>query len=115
MSLSEQMKNIRTQGVVGANSDPNSAPANTLLHCAPAQVFAIEMGDEQGRRIRTVVYKIGGALYADPNGEAWAKALRPIAEATWLAKQLREAIAAQDRTVSLPKTDNVDLFGGGDR
>lgn len=112
MSLTEQMKNIRTQGVVGVNSDPNSAPANTLLHCAPAQVFAIEMGDEQGRRIRTVIYKIGGAFYADPNGEAWAKSLRPVAETTWLAKQLREAIAAQDKTVALPKDDKVDLFDG---
>jgi hypothetical protein len=115
MPLTNQTMNIRSQGVVGVNNDPNSAPANTLLHCAPAQMFAIQMGDEQGRRIQTMVFRIGNMLYVDPNGEEWARKIRPIAETTWLAKQLREHFASLDKTVSIPKEDNVDLLDSAEQ
>ena len=62
MPLTDNLRNIRTQGVVGVNADPNNAPPNTLLHCAQAQVFAIQMGDERGKLVQTVIYKIGDSF-----------------------------------------------------
>lgn len=112
MSLTNQSASIRSQGVVGSNTNPNSAPANTLLHCAPVQMFAIQMGDEQGRNVQTIVFKIGNAIYVDPNGEEWAKKIRPVGEKTWLAKQLREFFATLDKSISIPKEDKVDIIDG---
>lgn len=102
---------MNTGGVVGSNSDPNRAPARTVQHCVPVQMYAIEIGDEEGRKITTVAFKVGDALYVDPNGEQWTASLRTVSKTTWLYKQLMEVTDALEVVAEVPNEDSVDVLG----
>lgn len=102
---------LRAQGVQNVNNENRAAPVKRLLNCQKMETYAVELGNEQGQLVTTVLIKIGEQLYTDPNAEAWAKALRPIDGKSWLAKQFSEAIAAQSNVV--PTHDAVDVLGSG--
>lgn len=104
---------MRTRGVIGTTAEPNVAPVKTLTHCEPVKMFAVEFGDEQGKEIRTVVFKVGDVIYVDPNGEQWARSLRVVAKTSWLYKQLTAAVAAKEEVTEVPKDDAVDVMGPG--
>lgn len=106
---------MNTGGVVGVNTDSNRAPARTVQHCMPVQMFAVEIGDEEGKKITTVAFKVGDMLYTDPNGESWAGSLRTIPKTSWLYRQLMEATDAFEKVAEVPKEDAVDITGGGKR
>lgn len=107
--------NPKLQGVVPIGSTAEkTAPARTVTHCTPMQMFAIEMGDEAGVKHTTVVFKAGNQFYHDPQGEDWARRLRPIDSKTWLARQLLDAATTADGgRAEVPRQDSVDVMGGG--
>lgn len=104
---------LRQTGVVpNVPADDRRAPARTVQHLAKVEMFAVELGDESGQKVTTVVFKVGNAWYTDPNGETWAQKLRPIVKDSWLFKQLNSnlAQAVGAGPGSVPKEDAVDLF-----
>jgi len=107
----------RTRGV--HTPDPVqdvNAPPKTVTNVQRAEFFAVEFGDDAGRRRITCVMKFGDQLYMDPNGEAWASRLRRLPEDNWMHKQLSQKIdsamqGSQVEAEPLPKTDAVDIMG----
>lgn len=102
---------MRTQGVVPVNANNNNAPVKTLMHCMPVFMYAIELGDENGKKVTTVCFKMGDTIYTDPNGEQWGQNLRTVAKTSWLYKQLLEAIASHEKVNDVPAEDAVDVVG----
>lgn len=80
----------------------------TVTHFTPASMFAVQYLDDEGLSHDTVVMHIGGLWYLPPNGEVWARSLRPLKEDTWLAKQL--SLARASSAAPLPKVDAVDVL-----
>jgi hypothetical protein len=109
MVMSNAPGRMRSQGVVPTSGEPNSAPPRTVTHCVPAQMFAIEMGDESGKKVTTIIFRVGDVLYSDPNGEQWASNLRTISKNSWLYKQLIEATDATEKVAEVPNEDAVDV------
>lgn len=101
----------RPRGVVEQSTDDRRAPARKVVHFAKMEHFAIEMGDEQGRKVVTTVFRMAGQWYHDPNAPQWAEKLRTIDKNSWLFKELDGALAAAEGAESgeVPKTDAVDI------
>jgi len=108
--------NPKLQGVVSTGAaEDRTAPARKVTQCTPMQMFAVEMGDENGVKHTTVVFKAGNQFYHDPQGEDWARRLRPIDSKTWLARQLldKTEVVADATRAEVPRRDSVDVMGGG--
>lgn len=103
---------VRPAGVVSTTRPNEAAPTRKLTHCAPAQMYAIEYGDDDGKKHTTVAMCIGGVWYLPPNGEDWARSLRPVPKDSWLEKQLGQARSEDQAAVGtkVPSTDVVDVL-----
>jgi hypothetical protein len=96
--------------------DTVNAPPKTVVTVSRIQFFAVEFGDDEGRKHITAVVRIGGEYYRDSNGETWAKNLTRLPETSWFHKQLSKMIEDREAEVKmveepLPKEDAVDVMG----
>jgi hypothetical protein len=93
------------------NMDDRRAPPRKVIHFARMEMFAMEFGDEQGRRITTTIFRMGGVWYHDPNAPGWAEKLRAVDRNSWLQKELDGAASSLEGTESgeVPKTDAVSI------
>lgn len=107
--LNDTGNNVRRVGIPEGQATQRGDGVKSLKHFVPAQMFAVQFTDDEGRVRNTVVMRIGGQWYLPPNGEAWSQALQPLKEDTWLARQLSDAFAVQ--AAPLPKSDAVDILG----
>jgi hypothetical protein len=98
-------------GVRPTDLEDTRAPARTVQHCVKAEMFAVEIGDEEGQRIKTVLFRIGNMWYHDPDGQNWVRKLRPVAKDNWLTRSLNESVASSG-PVAVPKQDTVDVMSG---
>jgi hypothetical protein len=75
-----------------------------------AKFYAVEYGDAEGSKHRTILMNLGGLWYHASNGEAWANNVKPASE--WLTKQLDAQLkaAAAGSKDEAPKTDAVDVI-----
>jgi hypothetical protein len=80
-----------------------------VTNFAPADTYAIEWVDDDGRVHRELMHRIGGVWHRAPNGENYANTLRAISNDSWLVKHLEERIAGQD-TTTIPTKDAVDVL-----
>lgn len=103
----------RPMGVVPTSNDDKRAPARKVMNFARMQHFAIEMGDEQGRKVITTVFLMNGQWYHDPNAPMWAEKLRNIDPNSWLHKELSAAYKSLEGMESedVPTTDAVNVMG----
>jgi hypothetical protein len=83
---------------------------NTVYHAVPMLPVAIEYTDENGVRHKTVVYKVGKAVYIDMNADRWAAGLRPAA--AYIADVVNKEIDSQ--AASVPSRDTVSVMGAHD-
>lgn len=90
----------------GASNAAASGQPQTLINLARAEFHGVEYIDVTGRKIVTVIVKIGNVWYMPPNSDQWASQLRPIA--SWLSEQLEERI--KQEKVDIPKEDVVDIM-----
>lgn len=103
--------NNRNGVVQHTGAEDRRAPEKSLQHFAKAELFAVEVGTEDGERVRTLVFRVGDMWYHDPDGQAWVKKLRPIDRTNWLTRKLNDAYTAATSPVEVPKADSVDIFG----
>lgn len=108
MSMTELIG--RDQNVRHASTDTKMAEPKTVLQMVPLQMYALEIGDENGRRKRVLAFRVGDAWFHDPAAEPWFDRLRSVAKDTWLSKMLEERFQAATAKVSAPKEDTVDIF-----
>jgi len=108
MSMTELIG--RDQNVRHASTDTKTAEPKTVLQMVPLQMFAVEIGDENGRRKRVLAFRVGDSWFHDPVAEPWFDRLRAIAKDVWLAKMLEERFQAANTKASAPKEDTVDIF-----
>ncbi len=105
----------RTQGVMAPPGAVESAPVKKLTNFIPLKFAAIEYGDVNGRKHRTVVMTDGTNWYVPENGELWAEKLST--PSTWLLGQLSNAMAAYESSNApvseedLPNADAVEVIG----
>ena len=102
--------NQRTAGVMtpeGQRSGGKGLP-KTVSHCIPVETFAVEYVDDAGDVHATIMLKVNGTWYLAPNGENYAKTLKPVGEGSWLGKLLSEKTRA---AAPVPQADNVDVVG----
>jgi len=108
----------RFRGVTTPDPVDNiNAPPKTVTNVMPIQFFAVEFGDDEGRKHTTVVAHMGGMIYMDPSGEDWAKRQRAMPPASWFGQQTQKMIdqggfaKAEKPSEPLPKEDKVDIMG----
>jgi hypothetical protein len=112
MSVSDSIG--RGQDARRANTDQKTAAPKTIQHMVPMEMFAVEIGDENGRRKRVLAFRVGNTWFHDPSAEPWFDRLKQIDAKTWLAKSLEERFQSVNAPVSVPKEDTVDILGGGE-
>ena len=94
---------------VGAQS--KVAPPKSVQHMVEMQMFAVEVGDENGIRRQVMAFRVGNQWYHDPMGEQWLNRLRPIDQKAWLAEKLENRFQEQATPVAVPTQDTVDILG----
>lgn len=100
----------RDQNVRHASTDSKQAEPKTVLQMVPLQMYAVEIGDENGKRKRVLAFRVGKQWFHDPVAEPWFDRLREIDGKTWLGKSLEERFIAATTPASAPKEDTVDIF-----
>lgn len=104
-------------GVLVPDPENNiNAPPKTVTNIARIQFFAMEFGDDEGRKHTTAIVKVGDQYFRDPNGEDWAKRLIPIPKTSWMGVQVDKMIADRmaalaNKDEPLPTKDDVDIMG----
>lgn len=98
----------RPQGVTlpASQLQGDRGEPNTVFHVMPMIPVAVEYSDETGVKHRTVVYKVGKAVYFDSNADRWAANLRPAAP--FLAQAVLKEVESAE--ASIPATDTVSIL-----
>lgn len=104
----------RSTAVQSVNTDSKTAPPKTILHMAKMEMYALELGDENGMRQKITAFRVNGTWYHDPNGSDWLNKLRVIKPGQWLSEQAEERFRAETEPPAVPKADTVDVLGGGE-
>jgi hypothetical protein len=100
--------NTRPQGVQipqGQLQAQGQGAPKSVVHVVPAEMVAVQYADENGDLHNTMLVKVGNQVYHAPNGEQWARQLRPAA--TWLADHVNKEI--DSHAAPIPD-DAVDVF-----
>ena len=84
-----------------------TGPPNTVRHVVPMIPCAVQYFDEHGQAHNTIVYKIGKAIYFDPNAERWAAGLRQSAD--YIVQAVERELSAMQAPV--PTEDKVEVIG----
>jgi len=85
---------------------PDARPKH-LAHMAPVEIAALHYFDDAEKEHTSLAFKVGGQWYMDPEGENWAKRLRPLAP--WLLTQVEAKVKVAQTTTS--DKDTVDVLG----
>lgn len=106
-------QNTRDTNVRPANTEATSksAPQKTVQHMVQMEMFAVEVGDDNGIRRKVMAFRVNGQWYHDPAGEQWLDRLRPIDQKQWLSEKLESRYQDQRSPVQAPKEDTVDIMG----
>lgn len=102
--------NGNDRGVQRTGPEAKSAPPKTVQGMVKMEMYFVEIGDEAGRRVRVLAFKVGNQWFHDPQAEAsgWFDRLRQIDKNTWLFKAL-DGKAAPEEPGAVPTTDTVDI------
>lgn len=107
----------RMQGVLPTTPRAQYGDSKRVNHVIPMEMFAVQYTNDAGKVIDTVVFKMGGQWYRDPNGEAWAGKLVPVPQDSYLAQQAEGILASRAPApvggVAVASDDAVDIMGGG--
>ena len=107
MNFSSNDRGVRSTIPESKNTSPK-----TVIGMVPMQMYFAEIGDEAGRRVRVLAFKVGNQWFHDPQAEpsGWFDRLKQIDKNSWLAKALDDK--AEPTTGDVPKQDTVDIVPG---
>lgn len=107
--LAARMQGVRTARDV--SSGQGTGAANTVTYVTEGKVVFVGFNDDRGNPQAAMYFEVGGQLYAPSDTVAWCSRLLPITD--WMAAGVSEK-RKDSAPVAIPKTDSVDVMGGGD-
>lgn len=102
---------LATRGVtapVNQGTPANEGPANTVINAAKVETVVVEYFDDEGRRRRNTLLKVGDTYYTAANSVEWTNSLarvRPWLESGVTAKlpiERKDGESVQDSVDVLP-------------
>lgn len=102
-------KPVKQQGVMVTSGQRDTAPSQTIIHAAKMEMYAVEYGDNNGRKHVTMFLRVGDVWYEPKTAEQWCSELHTLSK--WAADQMTAKVGAPTPAASnLPKEDAVDVL-----
>lgn len=116
--LENKVVSLRQTGVgipLGQQQPAPSAGPKQLVHLLRAETYGVQWTDDEGTVHQELMHFMGGVWYRAPNGENYARSLRPLGNDVWLTKALvdrrQEALRAARAPSGPAPADEVDVVG----